>query len=108
MSWFSHFKAKENHMNEHKIIQVPSFKEVYTKTQTDGMIKTVCELKSIEDDKILAFGISRLPSQARYNKSLAKKISYAIAIRILFLKITKERTLVEDNIVDEENEQSAE
>ena len=89
-------------MNDEIVLAIPLFKEVYSKSITNGMIKTVCELKTVADNRVLAYGISRLPEKARYNKALAKKISYSIAVRILFLKIAKERTVVEDTIPDEE------
>jgi len=95
-------------MNDEVILSIPLFKEVYSRSMTNGMIKTVCELKAIYDNRVLAYGISRLPEKARYNKALAKKISYSIAIRVLFLKIAQERTLIEDTIPDEENGKSEE
>jgi hypothetical protein len=92
---------------------IPQFKEVYTKEIDGDTVKTICTLvvnltsiektegakeilHSINDQ--LSFGISKTSVKSRYNKNLGMKLSYAMAMRFLILKINNGEKYVEDNI----------
>lgn len=81
---------------------IPTFREVYTNEldEKEGVthVKTVCEIISMEDspdgkikkDEKLSFGISRTKGD-KYNEQLGKKVSYAMAMRFMFMRISGEK-----------------
>ena len=91
---------------------IPQFKEVYTKEIDGDTVKTVCTLIGLEEieskipngcivwhkDAILSFGISKTSLKSKYNKNLGMKLSYAMAMRFLILKLNNGEKYVEDNI----------
>jgi hypothetical protein len=91
---------------------IPSFKEVYTKTIDGGIVKTECSLIAIDGKEVadvgseslfvigkkISFGISKTHVKSKYNKNLAMKLSYAMAMRFLILKLNDGKKFVEDNI----------
>jgi hypothetical protein len=88
---------------------IPQFKEVYTKEIDGKTVKTICRLVVIENIEVgfkdifstgtqLSFGISKTSINSKYNKGLGMKLSYAMAMRFLLLKLNNGEKHVEDNI----------
>lgn len=75
--------------NVQNLLGVPDFTEHYKfeELEEEDKFKTICELRDKSDNSILAFGISIVSGRRNRKPKIGKMLSYAKAMRYLFIKI---------------------
>jgi hypothetical protein len=70
-------------------LTVPNFSEHYKfeDLEEEDKFKTICELRSKENNAILAFGISIVSGRRNRKPKIGKMLAYAKAMHYLFIKV---------------------
>jgi hypothetical protein len=80
-------------------MNIPDFKEVYKRIEKPDKWLTICELRDMTTNKVIAYGKNAVGKEKKYNKELAKLLSYAKAMRFLTSHFSNQ--IIEDKIASE-------